>query len=219
MTETETRAAVRLVFHALTPERWEDLVTLFGERGACGGCWCMWWRLKRSEFEKQKGARNKQAMKKIIVSGEVPGILAYADGQPIGWCAVGPRESYPVLQRSPTLRPVDDKPVWSITCFFVARPYRRQGVSSELLKAAVAYARKRGARIIEGYPIEPKKGQLPDAFAWIGLPSTFRKAGFVEVLRRSPTRPIMRHMGASHRSIGMRRSQSATAIRRRKTGK
>lgn len=193
MRETERRAAVRLVFHPLTPERWEDLVALFGERGACGGCWCMWWRLKRSEFEERKGARNKRAMKRIVESGEVPGILAYADGEPVGWCAVAPRESYPVLQRSRTLKPIDDQPVWSITCFFVARSYRRRGVSGRLVKAAVTHARKRGARIIEGYPVEPKKGRMPDAFAWIGLPSMFREAGFVEALRRSPTRPIMRY--------------------------
>lgn len=152
----------------------------------------MWWRLTRSEFDKRKGAKNKRAMKTIVTSGAVPGLLAYADGQPVGWCAVGPREWYPVLQRSPVLRPVDDQPVWSVTCFFVARPYRRKGVSVELLKAAVAYAKKQGARIIEGYPVEPKKGQIPDAFAWIGLPTAFKKASFVEVLRRSITRPIMR---------------------------
>ena len=210
------RRAALWKFHPVTPERWGDFEALFGERGACGGCWCMWWRLKRSEFEKQKGAKNKRTMKKIVESGEVPGILAYADGQPVGWCAVGPRESYPVLQRSPTLKPVDDQPVWSITCFFVAKPYRRRGVSGELLKAAVAYARKRGARIIEGYPVEPKKGQLPDAFAWIGLPSTFERAGFVEVLRRSPTRPIMQHMVGRRPGVGAMRARSAEAGGRRK---
>ncbi|MBU0616992.1 MAG: GNAT family N-acetyltransferase [Planctomycetes bacterium] len=219
MRRTRSTGTPGLAFHPLTPERWEDLVILFGERGACGVCWCMWWRLKRSEFEQRKGAKNKQAMKKIVESGEVPGILAYADGQPVGWCAVEPRESYPVLQRSRTLKPVDDQPVWSITCFFIARPYRRRGVSSALLKAAVAHAGKQGARIIEGYPVEPKKGQIPDAFAWIGLPSAFRKAGFVEVLRRSPTRPIMRHTVGQRGPIGARRSRSAAAVGRRKMGK
>ena len=155
----------------------------------------MWWRLTRAEFEKRKGVKNKRAMKKIVHSGDVPGLLAYADGEPVGWCAVGPREWYPVLQRSRVLKPVDDQPVWSITCFFVARPYRRQGVSVKLLKAAVALAKKGGARIVEGYPVEPKKkGAIPDAFAWIGLPAAFVKAGFVEVLRRSATRPIMRRI-------------------------
>ncbi len=179
----------------------------------------MWWRLKRSEFEQRKGAKNQRAMKKIVESGEVPGILAYADGHPVGWCAAGPRESYPVLQRSRTLKPIDDQPVWSITCFFIARPYRRRGVSGELLKAAVAHARKQGAHIIEGYPVEPKKGQIPDAFAWIGLPSAFHRAGFVEVLRRSPTRPIMRCTVGPHSQVGAERSRSALTVKRRKTRK
>ena len=187
-----TSSRTTLKFHPLTPELWHDLEALFGERGACGGGWCMWWRLTRSEFEKRKGAGNKRAMKRVVSSGEVPGLLAYLDGEPVGWCAVGPREWYPVLQRSPVLKPIDDQPVWSITCFFVAKPHRGRGISVALLKAAVAYARKQGARIIEGYPVEPKKGRMPDAFAWIGLPSTFRQVGFVEVLRRSETRPIMR---------------------------
>jgi GNAT superfamily N-acetyltransferase len=173
----------------------------------------MWWRLTRSEFEQRKGAQNKRAMRQIVASGAAPGILAYADDEPIGWCAVGPREWYPVLQRSRTLKPVDDQPVWSITCFFVARSHRRRGVSGALLKAAVAHARKHGARIVEGYPVEPKSGQLPDAFAWIGLPSTFRKAGFVEVLRRSPTRPIMRYTARRSGRSGAGRSQSAKAKR------
>ena len=125
-------------------------------------------------------------------SGKVPGLLAYVGGDPIGWCAVAPRTAYPVLQRSRVLKPVDNEPVWSVACFFIARPYRGRGVSVKLLEAAARYARKRGARIVEGYPIEPRRGKVPDVFAWTGLAPAFRKAGFEEVLRRSPTRPIMR---------------------------
>jgi len=131
-------------------------------------------------------------MKKLVSSGVVPGILAYAGGEPVGWCAIQPRPSYPALERSRVLSPVDDEPVWSITCFFIARPHRARGVSVELIKAAVAHARRSGVRIVEGYPVEPRKGRMPDAFAWTGLPTAFRKAGFAEVARRSPTRPIMR---------------------------
>jgi GNAT superfamily N-acetyltransferase len=152
----------------------------------------MWWKLARSEFERSKGAKNKRAMRKIVNEGPPPGILAYVDGQPAGWCAIAPRESYPALERSRVLKPVDERPVWSVTCFFIARPYRNRGLSSKLLKAAVDFARQHGARIIEGYPVEPRKGRMPDAFAWTGLPASFMKAGFTEVLRRSPTRPIMR---------------------------
>jgi GNAT superfamily N-acetyltransferase len=176
----------------LTPDRWSDFEELFGARGACGGCWCMWWRRKRSEFEKHKGAGNRRAMKKIVESGEVPGLLAYLDGRPVAWCALAPRETYPVLEGSRVLAPVDSRPVWSVVCLFVARPWRRKGVSAQLLRAAARYAFQHGARIVEGYPVEPKKGTIPDAFAWTGLPSAFQTAGFVEVARRSPTRPIMR---------------------------
>ncbi len=123
----------RLEFHPLVPERWNDLVKLFGERGACGGCWCMWWRLRRSEFEQQKGTKDKAAFKALVDGGQVPGILAYMSGQPVGWCAVAPREVYPALERSRTLKRVDDKPIWSVTCVFVAKPFRRRGVTKASL--------------------------------------------------------------------------------------
>ena len=179
-------------YHELTSDRWSDLEQLFGERGACGGCWCMWWRLKRSTFNEQKGEKNKSAFKSMVDSGEATGILAYSEGIPVGWCAIAPRETYPALERSRVLKRLDDKPVWSIVCLFIARPYRRKGVSVELLKAASEFARQHGGKVVEGYPIEPLKDEMPDAFAWTGLASAFLKAGFVECERRSETRPIMR---------------------------
>lgn len=154
----------------------------------------MWWRIKRSQFEKQKGEGNKKALKKIVDTGEIPGIIAYANDQPIAWCSVAPRETYPVLERSRTLKRVDDKPVWSVVCFFVAKPYRRKGVTVKLLKAAIKYVGEQGGKIVEGYPAVPKKGHMPDVFAWTGLISAFHKAGFVEVLRRSETKAIMRYI-------------------------
>jgi GNAT superfamily N-acetyltransferase len=154
----------------------------------------MSWRLSATQFTLQTGAGNKRAFKRIVTSGEVPGVLAYANGEPVGWCAIEPREAYPRLARSRILKPVDDQPVWSVTCFFVTRPYRRQGVSVFLLEGAVKYARRRGAKIIEGYPHEPASGPWPDAFVWTGTASTFRRAGFAEVARRSRARPIMRYV-------------------------
>jgi GNAT superfamily N-acetyltransferase len=148
--------------------------------------------LTRKEFKASKGAKNRAAFRKLVCSGTEPGVLAYNDNEPIGWCAVGPRESYPLLENSRTLARVDQKPVWSITCLFVARPFRRNGVSTRLLRAAAAHAQAHGARLLEGYPVEPRQSSLPDAFAWTGLASAFRKAGFREVVRRSGTRPIMR---------------------------
>lgn len=159
----------------------------------------MWWRIKRSEFEKGQGEGNRLAMQAIVASGEVPGLLAYRAGEPVAWCSVAPREAFPVLDRSPVLKRVDDLPVWSVVCFFFARRYRAKGLSSVLLKAAVDYAVSQGAKIVEGYPIEPKKRDAPAIYAFTGMASTFRKAGFVEVARRSPSRPILRYFpGGSH---------------------
>lgn len=177
----------------LTPAQWEDFTTLFGERGACGGCWCMLWRLPPKQFKEQKGEGNRRAMKAIVETGEKPGILAYDGARAIGWCAVAPRERYGYLARSRILKPVDDRPCWSVSCLFIDKGYRRKMVSSELLKAAVAFAESQGAQVVEGYPVEPKSGKaIASAFAWTGLASAFLRAGFQEVARRSPTRPIMR---------------------------
>jgi GNAT superfamily N-acetyltransferase len=184
--------SLELSFRPATPDLWPDLETLFGPRGACGGCWCMYWRLKRSDYEIQKGEPNRLSLKAVIDSGEVPGLIAYAGATPVGWVSVGPRQAFPTLQRSRILKPVDATPVWSVVCFFVARDYRRKGVTVELLKAAREYARQNGARVVEGYPVEPKEGRAPDVFVFTGLASAFRQAGFEEVLRRSDTRPIMR---------------------------
>ncbi|GAB4395109.1 MAG: GNAT family N-acetyltransferase [Anaerolineae bacterium] len=177
--------------HPVTPDRWADLEALFGPRGAVGGCWCMFFRLPSREFEANKGEANRRAMQGIVERGEVPGILAYVDGQPAGWCSIAPREAFPRLERSRVAKRVDDLPVWSVVCFFVQRPYRRQGVGVALLEAAVEYARSQGAHIIEAYPVEAA-GDMPDVYAYYGLAETFRRAGFVEVARRSPTRPLMR---------------------------
>lgn len=152
----------------------------------------MWWRLRRSEWVKQKGEGNRRALKEIVDSGEIPGILAYAGGQPVAWCSVAPREAFPVLDRSRSLKRIDDAPVWSIVCFFVAKPFRRRGITVRLLEAAVDYVRSQGGRIIEGYPISPA---TPTADAWVytGVSSAFHKAGFVEVARPSKTRSVMRY--------------------------
>jgi len=198
MTEQSGFERERLEFHLLTPERWFDLEKLFGQHGACGGCWCMWWRLPHSEFMCNRGEKNKEALKNIVDSGEIPGILAYLKSQPVGWCAIAPRETFPKLERSRILKRVDDKPVWSVVCFFIAKAFRGKGVSVKLLKAAVDYATEKGAKIVEGYPVEPKKGRTPDGFAYTGLASAFRKVGFVEVTRRSETRPIMRYVIRAH---------------------
>lgn len=177
----------------LTKARWRDFEELFGRNGACGGCWCMLWRLSRKQFEAQKYDGNRAAMKALVESGKVPGLLGYLGDRAVGWCALAPREEYPALGRSRVLKPVDGQPCWSVSCLFVHRAHRREGVSVQLLRAAVDYARGQGAGLLEGYPVEPKGGKpIPPAFAWTGIPSAYEAAGFREVARGSPTRPIMR---------------------------
>jgi GNAT superfamily N-acetyltransferase len=153
----------------------------------------MSWRLARAAFNQGKGDANRSALRALVEKGNKPGILLYKDGRAIGWCSVAPRTEFVALERSRVWAPVDGNPVWSISCFFVSKDQRNQGLSVELLKAAVAFARSRGARIVEGYPQEVEGDHLPGAFVWTGLASAYRKAGFQEVLRRSEKKPIMRY--------------------------
>jgi GNAT superfamily N-acetyltransferase len=183
--------------HPLTPARFRDFETLFGAKGACGGCWCMFPRLKRSEYERRKGEGNRRAMKKLVDSGGVPGILGYVDGQPVAWCSVEPRERIGSLARSRILAPVDAEPVWSIVCLFLAKSHRGQGLSTKMIEAAVRHAKANGATIVEAYPVEPKKTPMPAVFAYPGIASSYLAAGFREVARRSETRPIMRRLVSS----------------------
>ena len=187
---TKKRDALHI--RPLTAKNWADLEHLFGPRGACAGCWCMWYRLPRSAWTMQKGEGNRRAFRKLVATGSPTGVLAYLDKEPVGWCAVAPRKDYVRLAGSRVLKPVDDRPVWSVSCFYVAKAHRRSGLTEQLLRAAVEYARKHGAKIVEGYPHDPPAGEVPDAFAYTGFFSAFRKAGFEEVVRRSERRPIMR---------------------------
>jgi GNAT superfamily N-acetyltransferase len=178
--------------YSLDSSRWNDFEELFGEKGACGGCWCMSWRLKKSEFEGQKGSGNKNAMKSLVEKNEVIGVLAYVDDKPIGWCAVAPRHKYIRLENSRVFKRIDNEPVWSITCLYLSKSYRRRGVSSELIKAAVNYCRLNDVKIVEAYPTVPYDNKVPDAFLWTGIPSSYEEAGFQLVERRSKWKLMMR---------------------------
>jgi GNAT superfamily N-acetyltransferase len=181
-----------LEFRPVTPRQWPDMQALFGPNGADSGCWCMWWRQTREDFSRLHGEPNRKAMERIIRSGEVPGILAYYQGRPVGWCSVAPRERFPSLDRSPNLKAVDGQPVWSIVCFFIPRQHRRRGLSGHLIRAAVEYARSRGATAVEAYPLDPRYSAGRPGAAFTGLLDAFLQAGFREVARRSPRRPIVR---------------------------
>lgn len=182
----------RVTIVPFTPDRWDDFEKLFGPRGACGGCWCMTPRLTARDYEAAKGEKNRRAMKRLVERGPPPGLVAYRGGEPVGWIAIAPRAEFRRLATSRVLAPIDAAPVWSITCLFLRKDARRQGLSTELVKAAARFARRNGAWLVEGYPQVPKSGALPDVFAWTGLLTTFTRAGFREVARRSPTRPIVR---------------------------
>ena len=180
-----------------TAERWPDLETLFGPKGAYAGCWCMNWRLKRSVYKELDGEGRKAEMRHLTHADHAPGVLAYHDGIPAGWCSIGPREAFAALETSRILKRVDDQPVWSIVCFYVAKTARRSGLMAALLRGAVDYARQQGARIVEGYPIDLKTpllaGQKLTGYSgYMGIASVFREAGFVEVGRASETQLIMR---------------------------
>jgi GNAT superfamily N-acetyltransferase len=152
----------------------------------------MFWRLKRSEFHALGKAARKAAFRKLVKSGAPLGILAYDGETPVGWCAIAPRAASPGLERSPVCRPVDDKPVWSITCFFVEPKARRDGVMDALIAAAVKHAKRHGARIVEAYPRDPGGVRIDSAPAYVGVVTPFLSHGFREVARRTPKRPLMR---------------------------
>ena len=180
-------------FNPLTPERWPDLESLFGQRGAYGGCWCMWWRETRADFDRYQGNGNRKLLKHLVDAGQVPGIIAYIDNQPIGWCSIAPREEYSSLNRSRVLKPIDETPVWSIVCFFVAKGYRGQGLIFDLIKAAVDYAGANGGRIVEAYPTITRGRKLAPVSSFMGFPDVFERAGFVLVAQPSEARAIMRY--------------------------
>lgn len=176
----------------VTPERWKDLVALFGPNGAYSSCWCMWWRLTSSEFDKLHGAGTKRGLKRLVDSRRVPGLLAYLDDRPVGWVSVAPRAEFGRVERSPQLRPIDDQPVWSIVCFYIDRKSRGRGVGSALLRGAVEYAGKKGAKIVEAYPVDAKDRKIPPAELYTGTVEMFEGADFEIVADRGGRRLIMR---------------------------
>ncbi len=183
-----------LSFRPLTPDTWDDFAALFGANGACGGCWCLLQRVPRARFEQGKGAPNKRAMRALVLAGRVPGLLAYGGGEPVGWCSVEPRDLLPGLATSRIARAPDATRAWCVTCLFVRRDLRGRGVSVALLRAAAGFAARKGARCIDGFPVDAGPRTIPAAFAWTGTAAAFEQAGFREIERRAPTRPYMRRV-------------------------
>ncbi len=185
----------QLTFEALTRKNWSKFVQLFGEKGACGSCWCMYYRLKMTDFKEGKAeGGNKEAMKELVWNNKPTGILAFYEEQPVAWCAFAPGEDFIKLEKSRVHKRIDDKQVWSIPCFFIDKNFRRQGISVDVLKGIIDYSKANGIKIIEAYPTIPTTETLPDSFAWIGLYKSFERAGFKIVDRTSKNRPMVRYV-------------------------
>jgi GNAT superfamily N-acetyltransferase len=182
----------QITFSQLTLKSWKQFQILFGANGACGGCWCMTWRLTSKEYEKYKGEGNRKKIFKLVSDRQPLGIMALKNKIPIGWCSVSPRHTFPRLENSKLLKRIDAIPVWSIVCLFIKKEFRRKNISTILIKEAAEYAFQKGATIVEAYPVIPKKHNMPDVFAWTGIASAYKKAGFSIAHKPNDNRLIMR---------------------------
>jgi GNAT superfamily N-acetyltransferase len=187
----ETKETAFTVY-PLTVDRWAAFEDLFGRHGASNGCWCMYWRIG-SAYHKRPREENRTELRRIVRRGPPPGLLAFSDETPVGWCQLTPRRDLLWLDATRVLRPVDEIPVWSISCFYVRRGYRRRGVASALIAAALKAARRAKAPALEAYPVDTgQPGSTSNTFT--GTVAMFERAGFQEVDRRSSSRPIMRYV-------------------------
>jgi GNAT superfamily N-acetyltransferase len=193
-----TTAAPALRVEPVTEDRWDDLARLFGPNGAYSNCWCTFFRQTGAEFGAgcaNRGEGNRAMLQALVRDGAVPGLLAYRGDEPVGWVSVAPRPEYGRVLRSPITRldpPArEDASAWSVVCFFVPRGARSQGVAHALLAGAVAWARERGATVLEGYPVDPGDARPPSSSMYVGTVAMFAAAGFTEAARRVPWRPVM----------------------------
>lgn len=191
------REVRELTIRPLTAGDWEIVEKLFGPRGACGGCWCMYWRFPRGGrlWEENKGDPNRRSMEKLVKADKVFACLAFSEGEPVGWCCLGPRADFPMIERKKALATDWNETTWSVVCFFIDRKWRSGGVASALLAEAVKLARSKGARELEAYPVPETwnfKGKIPAAFAYTGLPSMFRKLNFRDVTPAGNSQPIFK---------------------------
>ncbi|HEX2404739.1 MAG TPA: GNAT family N-acetyltransferase [Acidimicrobiia bacterium] len=174
--------------HPLTPDRLGDMEVVFGDRGVARSCFCMYWRRPAGGFGDKRDNRDRFA--DVAAQGRPAGLIGYVAENPVGWVQVGPRHEFPTLDRSRLLKRVDDAEPWSINCFVVRTGYRKRGVGAGLLSAAIAFAKQEGAEVIEAYPVDGPRSSAVDYFT--GTLSMFDEHGFVELIRRNDSRPIVR---------------------------
>ena len=181
----------KLKFESLASSNWKQFETLMGEKGGCGNCWCMYFRLPHKVFQENKPNGNKKLMKQLVNKGLPQGLIASMNSKPVGWIALAPREDYLKLENTRVFKPIDDKPVWSITCFFVKKEFRRMGLSQQLIKGAVDFAKKKKIKTLEAYPAIPYDEKVPHSFLWVGVLSSFIKNGFKIVRQSSKSRAMV----------------------------
>ncbi|HEY9364598.1 MAG TPA: GNAT family N-acetyltransferase [Chitinophagaceae bacterium] len=181
----------KIVYEKLSTSNWPLFEKLLGEKGGCGGCWCMTHRLLKADFEKNKYEGNKKQLYELVENAIV-GFIAIYHNEAIGWLSFAPREQFIRLDKSRVHKRIDDKPVWSITCFFIKKEFRNKGMSAAMIEAAKRFAKKNKIKIIESYPVKPYTPKMPDAFAWTGIYKTFKDAGFEIASEASKVKPVMR---------------------------
>lgn len=181
-----------LKFESLRSSNWKKFEILMGEKGGCGGCWCMYFRLPYKTFQGNKPGGNKKMMKQLVNKGCPKGLIASMNNEPVGWIAMAPREDYMKLVDSRAFKRIDDKPVWSITCFFIKKEFRHNGLSQQLIKGAVDFAKKKKIKTLEAYPAIPYSEKVPSPFLWVGVLSSFIKNGFNIVQQNSKSRAMVR---------------------------
>jgi len=182
----------KLRFEQLTSSTWKQFESLMGEKGGCGNCWCMFFRLPYNTFQANKPEGNKKIMKQLVNKGEPQGLIAFINDQPVGWIAMAPREDYMKIENSRVFKRIDDKPVWSITCFFIKKEFRHNGLSKQLIKGAIDFAKKKSIKTLEAYPAIPYAEKVPHPFLWVGVLSAFIKNGFRIVKQSSKSRAMVR---------------------------
>lgn len=190
-----------LTWRELTPATWEDFEAVMGENGGARGCWCMHWRLLFEEWQQGRGEGNRAAMRERVEVHPSPGVVCYlgqeadgeSGGEPVGWVGVGPRSEYPRMERSPVMKPVDEKPAWVVSCLHVRKGYRQRGLLEPMIEAGCEFSARWGQEAVEAYPVDPAPGKKAGADnAMTGIASSFARAGFEEVARRKHDRPVMR---------------------------
>lgn len=183
---------MKLDLEPLTSSNWKTFETLMGEKGGCGNCWCMYFRLPYKTFQENKPDGNKKMMKQLVNRGLPQGLIASMNKEPVGWIAMAPREDYMRVENSRVFKRIDDKPVWSITCFFIKKKFRHKGLSQLLISGAVDFAKKKKIKTLEAYPAIPYAEKVPHPFLWVGVLSSFLNNGFKIVRQHSKSRAMVR---------------------------